>query len=359
MMGKKRFAFVLLGLAAVVILSSCGDTSETAGEQPAAAQQETITWVAQCQFAAGSIEFDAFKRACDRITEQSGGRLVVKANSAGSIVSGTEQFDAVDSGTLDLALDTSAYWRDKWLVAALFDMEIAGMSAAEHFLWFVEGGGVELAREMLGDDFNIHIVDAALLFPPEIFLSTSKPIRSLDDIVGLKIRTAGDDGEIFSQLGASLTMIPGGELYEAMARGTIDAYQYMSPAGDSSIGLHEVADYVYLSPVRQPCSMSMVLVNQGKWNEISADLRGIVSSAFLSEAWYFYGRVAQADAVAIEEYKAAGATVASPPAEVEQAMAELASEMYTKRAEEDPFYAKVLNSRHEWRALINGVYDRL
>ncbi|RLC37742.1 MAG: hypothetical protein DRH33_05555 [Candidatus Nealsonbacteria bacterium] len=324
-----------------------------------AQEKEVITWVGQCQFPAGSIEYDAFKKACDLINLQSAGRLVIKPNSAGSIVAATKQFDAVDSGTLDFALDTSAYWRDKWLVAPLFDMQIAGMSAAEHYLWFLEGGGAELAREMVGDKYNVYITKAAFLFPPEIFLSTVKPINSISDIKGMKIRTAGDDGEVFSKMGASLTMIPGGELYEAMSRGTIDAFQFMSPAGDTSIGLHEVVKYLYLSPVRQPCSMSMVIVNKSKWEKLPVDLQEVVQTSFLSEAWHFYGRVAQADAEAIQKYQAKGVKIGHPPKEVENAMEKLAGEMYKERSAEDPFYAKVYESKRKWKEMIDSVYNKL
>jgi TRAP-type mannitol/chloroaromatic compound transport system substrate-binding protein len=324
-----------------------------------AQEKEVITLVGQCQFWAGSIEYDSFKRACDLINLQSAGRLVVKANSAGSIVAATKQFDAVDSGALDFAMDTSAYWRDKWLVAPLFDMGIAGMSAAEHYLWFLEGGGVELAREMVGDKYNVHIIDAAVLYPPEIFLNSVKPINSLNDIKGLRIRTAGDDGEVFSEMGASLTMIPGGELYEAMSRGTIDAFQYMSPAGDACIGLDEVVKYLYLSPMRQPCSMSMVIVNKSKWEKLPADLQEIIQTSFLSEAWHFYGRIAQADAEAIQKYKDKGVEVSQPPKDVEDAMKKLSEEMYKERATKDPFYAKVYESKLKWEAIIDSVYNKL
>ena len=324
-----------------------------------AQEKEVITWVGQCQFGAGSIEYDSFKRACDLINLQSAGRLVVKPNSAGSIVAGTKQFDAVDSGTLDFALDTSAYWRDKWLVAPLFDMEVAGMSSAEQYLWLLEGGGVELAREMVGDKYNVYITKAASLYPPEIFLSTNKPINSLNDIKGMKIRTAGDDGEVFSRMGASLTMIPGGELYEAISRGTIDAFQFMSPAGDASIGLDEVVKYLYLSPVRQPCSVSLIIVNKSKWEKLPADLQEIVQTSFLSEAWHFYGRIAQADAEAIQGYKSRGVKISQPPKEVEDEMKKLAEEMYKKRAAEDPFYAKVYESRQNWKVIIDSVYNKL
>lgn len=324
-----------------------------------AQEKEVITWVGQTYLSSGSIGYDAFSRACERVNEQSGGRLVIKAYSGGAIVGGTKQFDGVESGALDLALDTSAYWKDKWEVAALFDMQVAGMSALEHFLWFLEGGGVELAREMLGNKFNIHIVKAAFPFPPEIFLSTTKPINSLKDIKGMKIRTAGDDGWIFKQMGASLTMIPGGEIYEAMARGTIDAFQFMSPSGDSTIGLHEVVKYAYLSPVRQPCSLSMVLVNQKQWDKLPADLQAIVRSSFLEEAWHFYARGAKADAQAIELYKKSGAIVTTPPKDVEEEMSRLAEEMYRQRAEKDSFYEKVFNSKSEWEKMINSIYEKL
>lgn len=324
-----------------------------------AQEKEVITWVGQTYLSSGSIGYDAFSRACERVNEQSGGRLVIKPYSGGAIVGATKAFDAVESGALDLALDTSAYWKDKWEVAALFDMQVAGMSALEHFLWFLEGGGVELAREMLDNKFNIHIVEAGFAFPPEIFLSCTKPIDSLEDLKGMKIRTAGDDGWIFEQLGASVTMIAGGEIYEAMARGTIDAFQFMSPSGDATIGLHEVVKYAYLSPVRQPCSLSIVLVNQKQWDKLPVDLQAIVRSSFLEEAWRFFARGAKGDAEAIELYKKSGAIVTAPPKDVEEAISRLAEEMYNQRANKDSFYEKVINSKREWQKMLNSVYEKL
>lgn len=355
----KRVLSLLLAAAAVLSLAACGGNSgggESSGGSGDGGNSKTYRLVAQSQFEAGSTEQAAFTAACEDIELMSGGRIDIQVNAAGAIVPGTAQFDAVDSGALDFALETSASWNDKWVCAPLFDMGIGGMSAAEHFMWFVSGGGKELAAEMVGDNYNVVITGGALAFSQEIFLTTTKPINSVEDIKGLKIRTAGDDGTIFADLGASLVNIPAGEIYEAMSRGTIDAFQYMSPAGDVSIGLNEVAKYVYLSPVRQPCSMSMVIFNKGKWLELPEDLQQIVVKAFDAKAMEFYGQVAELDAQAIEVYKESGVEVLSPPADLETAMKEMAEKMYDGRAAEDPFYQKILDSKRAFAAKIDEIY---
>jgi len=319
---------------------------------------KVITWNGQSQFPAGSLEHKSFERASQMITQLSGGRLVAKPHPAGAIAPPAKQFDAVDSGTLDYAIDPGNYWRDKWPVATLFDNEINGMSAVEQQLWYLKGGGLELARRMV-EKYNVHIVNAALLYPPEIFLSTTKPLRTLADIKGLKIRTAGDDGTVFTQMGAAVVMVAGGEIYEAMKRGTIDAFQYMSPAGDASIGFHEVVKYVYLSPVRQPCSTSMVVANKKRWAELPADLQAIVENAFLGEAWRYFAEIVQEDARALEKYKARGATVTPIPKEIAAEVARLADKMYSERAAKDPFYAEVLKSRHAFQSMLRALYERM
>jgi TRAP-type mannitol/chloroaromatic compound transport system substrate-binding protein len=209
------------------------------------------------------------------------------------------------------------------------------------------------------EKYNVQILNAALLYPPEIFLSTTRPLRTVADIKGLKIRTAGDDGTVFTQMGASVVMVPAGEIYEAMKRGTIDAFQYMSPAGDASIGFHEVVKYVYLSPVRQPCSTSFVVANKTRWAELPADLQAIVENAFLGEAWRFYGEVVQEDAKALEKYKARGAVVAPIPPEIATEVSRLAEKLFSERAAKDPFYAEVLNSRHNFQKALRAMYERM
>jgi len=358
-MKTRRLQIIVVVMAFLMAIFVVQAHIATAGQAaPSAAPTKAIVWNGQSQFAAGSMEHKSFERASQMITQMSGGRLVAKPHPAGSIAPPAKQFDAVDSGTLDYAIDPGNYWRDKWQVATLFDNEINGMSAIEQQLWYLSGGGLQLVRRMV-EKYNVHMINAALTYPPEIFLSTTKPLRTVADIKGLKIRTAGDDGTIFTQMGASVVMIPAGEIYEAMKRGTIDAFQYMSPAADASIGFHEAVKYVYLSPVRQPCSTSMVLANKKRWAELPADLQAIVENAFLGEAWRYYGEVVQEDAKALEKYKARGAVVAPIPKEIADEVARRAEKMYAERAAKDPFYAEVLSSRHTFQKALRAMFERM
>lgn len=350
--------FGVVSLVALIVALPMAGCAKPATAPTPTPSQEVITWKGQCQFAAGAIDYESFVRACDMVEEMSGGRLVLEPHPSDAVVPALEAFAGVDTGALDFAMDPCNYWRDKWVVAGLFDNEIAGMSPVEQFLWYLHGGGVELARRMV-EGYNVHITRSGSLWPPEIFLSTTRALDSLEDIKGLKIRTAGDDGEVFTAMGASVTMIPGGEIYEAMQRGTIDAFQFLSPATDYTMGFHEVIDYLYLSPVRQPCSTSTIIVNKDRWAELTPELQSIVESAFLTEAWHWYAIVTQEDAKAIEKYKEYGVTVGAPPEDIEAAMASLADKMYTERAEADPFYKEVLDSRHNFQKAIRETYERL
>lgn len=357
-MSKRRMIVLAVVVVLVSALMSACAAPAQAPTAPTPAPEEVITWKGQCQFSAGAIEYESFVRASNMITELSGGRLVAKPQPSGAIVPGLKAFDAVDSGTLDYAWDPCNYWRDKWLVAGLFDNEINGMSPVEQFLWYLHGGGVELLRE-LAEGYNVYVTRSGALFPPEIFLNTTKPLNSLEDIKGLKIRTAGDDGAVFTEMGASTLMVPGGEIYESMQRGVIDAFQFMSPAGDLGMGFHEVTDYMYLSPVRQPCSTTTLIVNKDRWEELTPQLQAIVEYAFLGEAWQLYTIITEEDGKAVQKYIDYGVTVGPPPKDIEAEVARVAEKMYNERAAEDAFYAKVLESRHHFQKLRRDTYERL
>jgi len=144
-----------------------------------------------------------------------------------------------------------------------------------------------------------------------------------------------------------------------MQRGVIDAFQFMSPAGDLGMGFHEVTDYMYLSPVRQPCSTTTLIVNKDRWAELSPDLQSVVEYAFLGEAWQLYTIITEADGAAVQEYIDYGVTVGPPPKDIEAEVARLAEKMYNERAAEDPFYAKVVESRHHFQKIRRDTYVRL
>ena len=80
----------------------------------------------------------------------------------------------------------------------------------------------------------------------------NKEINSLDDIKGLKIRMPGLGGEVWSRLGATTVVMPGGEIFTALQTGAIDATDWVGPYNDLAFGLHKAAKYNYFPGWQEP-----------------------------------------------------------------------------------------------------------
>jgi TRAP-type mannitol/chloroaromatic compound transport system substrate-binding protein len=233
---------------------------------------------------------------------------------------------------------------------------VAGLSPMEMMLWVLQGGGLDLCREMFAQS-NVYIYPN-ITHTPEIFLSSNKPLNTVGDLKGLKIRTAGDDGAIFTRLGASTVNVPPGEVYESMKRGVIDAFQIGSPSIDWSYGMQEVTKYVYLSPVRQPCELFILLIMGDSWAKLTPDLQKIVQACSLEEAWTHLSIQATLDIGAAVKYVDYGVKVAPASKEIEDAVIREAEAFYKELSAKDPFYAKVVDSQLNFRKTFRATFPR-
>jgi len=247
-------------------------------------------------------------------------------------------------------------WTRTYPQAGLFHVTVGGLSAVEMMMWTLQKGGLEKCQEMLSDS-NIHLLPA-FFTTPEIFLNTTKELKTADDVAGLKIRTMGDDGAMFAEMGAAVVSMPGGEVYEAMQRGVIDSFQYSTPATDLSVGLNEVCDYVYISGVRQAMDFHYFTVSKDSWAELPDDLKVLVSEACLAEAWKYYSQLATEDVEAIQAYKDYGVTVSPAPQDLIDELLRQADIFYSEKAANDAFYAEVYNSQMDYMKGLRQTFVR-
>lgn len=301
--------------------------------------------------------YQAIVRISEKVTEASGGRLVMKPNSAGAITTATKEFDGVHEGLLDYADSVSAYWMDKFPAAGPFTFTIGGLSPIEQFIWWSGGGGKELAERMI-KGYDVKLLACACQ-TPEIFLWSNKPLKTVDDVKGLKIRTAGDDGTIFSRMGAAVVSMPSGEIYEGMQRGVIDAFQCSSPAVDYSIGLQEVGEYCYLSGVRQPQQLLLLMINTDRWAELPDDLKTLVEEECLAEGIRYYIWMTGLDIEGLQKIKDYGVVTEPASEEIVAEMVRQAEIFYDEKSAEDPFFAEVIKSQREFQKAYREAWERL
>jgi TRAP-type mannitol/chloroaromatic compound transport system substrate-binding protein len=105
-----------------------------------------------------------------------------------------------------------------------------------------------------------------------------KPINSLADLKGLKMRIPGLGGEVMKKLGVNPVLLPAGEIYTALERGTIDATEWVGPALDRMMGFDKVAKYYYTG-WHEPGSILEITFNKARWEKLSNEHKAIITAA--------------------------------------------------------------------------------
>jgi TRAP-type mannitol/chloroaromatic compound transport system substrate-binding protein len=291
-------------------------------------------------------------KLCEAITIASGGRLEVRAFVGGSVVPATQELNGVSEGVLDMCYTCPMYNLDKWPAAGLISSRPGGLPGEALRTWFNYGGGAELMNKMM-EGFNVITFPGALSpLPEEVFLHSKKEIKTAGDIKGLKIRASGDGGEILNRMGAAVVFLPGGELYEAMQRGTIDAFEYSTLASNWDMHFNEIAKYVILSPSRAPSDPQCFYVNKNSWEKLPDDLKRLVQDEIDKWTQAQHEYLVYESILAIDKFKEYGCEVYRLSKAVEDALLAEAKQYYAeKAAKEDQVYRDILESMtNYWEA---------
>ncbi len=334
---------VLLVLISAVF-SSCGGQKAADGDAKAV-KAEAIVWKSSGHGPASDPSQIYHDMVCNAITEASGGRLEVKPFVGGSIVPAYKEVDAINENVLQMGYTCPMYNLDKWPAAGLISSRPGALAGEALRSWFDFGGGADLMNKMM-EGYNVMTFPGALSpLPQEVFFHSKKELKSMADIKGLKARCMGDGGEILKRLGAATVIIPGGEVYEAMQRGTIDAFEYSTLASNWTMHFNEVADYVYISSSRAPSDPQVFFVNKEAFGKLPADLQAIVKNVISNYTMMQHEYLIAESIKAMESFKKAGNKVLKVPAEIDKAVIAEADKFYTeKSASEKPIFSEIYNS---------------
>ncbi len=332
----KKFTLAVIAVAAFAL------TSITLSP-PAQAAEKTITWKGQSCFPVASpLGKHTIALWKDFVEQMSGGRLKITLHDVGEIVPGSKVYDAVRDGLLDFGLNTPAYQKGRYPAGDLFYTLPGGVfEFNDLILWLYGGGGLQLEQEMYGDEV---VVFPLGLTPPEELWS-KKPINSLADIKGIKIRAAGLSMDLWEKLGASVVLLPAGEVVPALQRGMIDASEILDASLDYTLGLHEVCKYRFGPPLHMSNNIFQLLIKPKSFNALPDDLKAIVEKAAMAATFQGYADFWQSSMefnTKIEEY---GTVTTKLPKEEQLKARKLAFEILETKAQKDPYFKKVWESQ--------------
>jgi TRAP-type mannitol/chloroaromatic compound transport system substrate-binding protein len=257
-------------------------------------------------YAAGLAGYRIFERWADTMADMSNGRLNIETYPEGGIVGTFDAFDAAMAGTLDGFISWPQYWPGKHPLAVYVSSFPYGLDMAWMWeCWFYNLGGINIARDDYAK-FGLYYV-APIQTGPN-YAHCVKPLTKMEDWDGLKCRYPGGMiAEIYEKAGASVIILPGGEIYTAMATGVIDLGEYVGHAMNRELGLHEVGKYM-IGPgqMHQPVDLQAFIMNANSWNKLPADLQKILIIGSEDLSWSLHRNIMSSDLVAkqwmINEY---------------------------------------------------------
>ena len=304
---------------------------------------------------------EAAERVAQRITSMSEGLIEVKVYAAGELVPAFESFDAVANGSADMYHGAEYYWPAKSSAYPFFTAVPFGMTAQELMGWIDFGGGQELWDE-LSAQFNIKPIQAANT-GHQMGGWFRKEINSLDDLVGLKMRIPGQGGDVLRALGGSAIALPGGEIYQALQTGNIDATEWVGPWNDYSLGFYREAPYYYGPGFHEPGASLAVGMNLRVWNDMTPGEQMIIRAACESVNHTSLGEFTYQNSVYLDILQREhDVQLRSFPDEVVKAMSEAASDVRSDAGRdgiEKRIYESFENSlvkMREWAAVSDGPY---
>ncbi|WP_404471554.1 C4-dicarboxylate ABC transporter substrate-binding protein [Vreelandella venusta] len=236
----------------------------------AAASAAEINWRMATPWSGGPwLERDA-QLFADRVNELTNDKIAIEVYPGGTLGSALRVTNTVKSGVAQVSHNYINYDYGTDPTTALLAGHSSGLTPEEFMLWMYEGGGADLYEEYRREVFDVVAFPCAIL-GTEIFLHSNKPVRTLEDFQGLRLRTSGAWAEIASRLGASTVVMAGSDIYSALERGVIDAAEWGSPEMNRPTGFQEVAQYVITPGVHQSGGFLECQVNTSTWEELSEE----------------------------------------------------------------------------------------
>ncbi len=311
--------------------------------------QEKIRWKVQSTFnTAWPALGDPIAYLAKTLDKATDGRIKLKVYEPGKIVPPLEITPSISKGDLPAAYNYMAYDQGRIPSAVLFSAVPFGMEPWEYAAWWFEGEGAGLAAEIYHER-NVHPLLCSTI-GPETAGWYRKPITGLDDLQGLKIRFSGLGGMVLNEIGASATLMAGGEIFAALEKGTLDATEYSMPAIDEILGFHKIAKYNLFPGWHQPSTSTHLLINLDIWNALSDADKTLFEMGCTAATMRAITRGEALQGAQIRSFESKGVTAAKLPDDVIQELKTVSMRVINEEASKDADFKRVWESQQAFHA---------
>lgn len=292
----------------------------------------------------------------EKIKIMTDGGLTIRVYGAGELVPALGTFDAIQAGQVEMGHSAAYYWQGKipasvFFCSVPFGLDMNGMRA-----WLAYGGG-QLLWDKLYAPFGV-IALAGGNTGMQMGGWFRKPIDTIKDFSGLKIRIPGVGGQVLAKLGANPILVAGGEIFTSLTTGVIDAAEWVGPYHDYLLGLHKAASYYYYPGWHEPGPTLELMINKQAWQKLPAYYQQIVRTAAMEMDWQIGSHWLAKDAEYLEKLKnEQKIKIQAFPSSVLTKLYEMSEIVKSEIAKSDPMAKKIYDSYVNFQKSYKKLLD--
>ncbi len=335
-----------------------------AGVAPAVHAQPALRWRLASSFPKSlDTMFGGAEVFAQKVRQMSGGKFEISVHPAGELMPALGVLDGVTNGTVEAVHTASWYFFGKNEAFAIGTNVPFGMNTRQMTAWMLDGNGMKLMREFYAK-YNV------INFPGGNTCAQMggwfrKDIKSAADFKGLKFRVGGFTGKILERMGVIPQNIPGGDVYSALEKGTIDAAEWIGPYDDQKLGFHKVAPNYYYPGFWEGTAQVDFFINQKAFDTLSPENKAIVENAALAAHQIMIARYDARNPTALKQLVGSGAKLKAFPQDILVTAQKHATALYQELSDTNEDwkkiysdYAKFSNDAHTWFRFNETPFDR-
>lgn len=343
-----------MGALGAVALAACSSGDADVDEAAADDSLPELEWDLATSWPTSlDTIYGGATRFAERVSAMTGGKFMVSAQPGGEVVPALEILQNVETNSIDAGHTASYYYVGLDATTAFGTAMPFGLTARQQNAWLYEGGGLQLMQEFYAERFN------AIQFPAgntgvQMGGWFNVEIQSKADLEGLIMRIPGLGGQVMTELGVTVQVLPGGEIFQALQTGAIDATEWVGPYDDTTMGFHEVTQFYYHPGWWEPGPSLEVQIPLDKWNSLPEVYQEIVKSAAYEANSTMMAKYDVENPRALQEniIDNPDITILPFPDDVMEAAEEASFEIFDLRASESTDFAGIFD---HWKSFRDGI----
>ncbi len=306
--------------------------------------------------------FSTAQLFCSMVKELTDGNFNIRLYPAGELVPGYGVMDAVGNRTVECGQTASYYYYGKD-PSFCFDTAVPfGLNVRQMNAWMYQGDGMKLMRELFAPRGIVN-------FPlgntgTQMGGWYRKEIKSVEDLKGLKMRTAGFAGEVLSRMGVIPQQVPPGDIYPSLEKGALDAVEFVGPVDDEKLGFQKVAKYYYYPGWWEGSAQVSLYVNDKAYAELPKTYQSVIDIASRAAGNKLVEDYDAHNPEALRRLIASGAVLKSFPREVMDASFKASNDVYKEFSDKNAGFKKIFENYMAfrdnvvpWFRVAEGSYD--